>query len=100
LQIQPYAADLQRFPRGTTLPASSFLGKWTAEEKIMRSIAIVAVLAPILLLSACGSDDEGKTVVVNPPSTTAVQPAPPQNNTVVVPPSGTTKVCPSGQTVC
>lgn len=68
----------------------------------MRPIAFIAVLAPVLLLAACGGSDEPKTVVVNPnpPNTTTVQPAPPQSNTVVVPPSGPTKVCPQGTTTC
>ncbi|WP_162914511.1 hypothetical protein [Desertibaculum subflavum] len=54
----------------------------------MRSLLMLAVLAPLTFgLAACGDDD--KTVVINP------QP----NATVVVPPGGATKVCPAG-TVC
>lgn len=58
----------------------------------MRRLLLCAcVLALPLGLAACGDDDE-KTVIVNPP--------PSGGSTVVVPPSGSTKVCPQGQTVC
>jgi hypothetical protein len=55
----------------------------------MRQLLLVAILAPLLTLTACGGE-EHKTVIVNPP------PA----GTVVVPPGSQTKVCPAGTTVC
>jgi uncharacterized lipoprotein YajG len=63
----------------------------------MRALTLLAVLAPVTLLAACGSDRE-KTVVVQPPA--ATQSSPPQSNTVVVPQSGGTKVCPPGYSAC
>ncbi len=55
--------------------------------KRLKTIALVIPLALPLVLGACGSGDEHKTVVVNP--------APGQ--TVVVPSAGEAKVCPAGQ---
>ena len=66
----------------------------------MRSLRIVALLAP-LALAACGGGED-RTVVVNPapaaqPPSTVVQPG----ATVVVPPSSTvTRVCPPGAITC
>ena len=65
----------------------------------MRSLRMMALLAP-LALAACGGED--RTVVVNPapaaaPTSTMVQPG----STVVVPPSATvTRVCPPGAITC
>jgi hypothetical protein len=56
----------------------------------MRQLLLVAILAPLITLSACGGE-ERKTVIVNPP---------PAAGTVVVPPGSQTKVCPQGATVC
>jgi hypothetical protein len=55
----------------------------------MRQLLLVAILAPLSTLTACGGE-EHKTVIVNPP------PA----STVVVPPGSQTRVCPQGTTVC
>ena len=65
----------------------------------MRSLRMIALLAP-LALAACGGGDE-RTVVVNPAPAAAPATVIQPGATVVVPPSATvTRICPPGAVTC
>src|SRR5262249_15324264 len=59
---------------------------WTQPREPPMRIVLFALASATLLLSACGSTREQKTVVVSPPA----------GSTVVVPPDGEPKVIPPG----
>ncbi|BBK34548.1 hypothetical protein EDC65_2964 [Stella humosa] len=65
----------------------------------MRSLRMLALLAP-LALAACGGGED-RTVVVNPQPAPAAAVIPP-GSTIITPPAGNTvtRVCPPGAITC
>jgi hypothetical protein len=62
----------------------------------MRSVMVIALLAPLVLAGCGGGDTKEKTVIVNPPPAQAEP-----GTTVVTPqPSAPVRVCPPGYATC